>query len=166
MCHDSSVRHDFFVCATPLMYLNLLLEFFFVNGRSTRRIDFRYSIDSVYRVVKMHRMPDLLVSFRKRATNYRARLRKMTQNEKASYGFSPPCSADGCGWLQWKIVCSAPRFIRECLVLMGAGVCHDTFCAPRLVGVLVCWCAVACLMHMALLMSIRAPNDWNVSDCA
>jgi len=62
-------------------------------------------------------------------------------------------------------------------VLMGAGVCHDTFCAPRRVRVfvclcirvfvcscvrvrvLVCSCAVACLMYIALLMSIRARND-------
>ena len=31
------------------------------------------------------------VSFRKRATNYRALLREMTNKEKASYGSSPPC---------------------------------------------------------------------------
>jgi len=33
----------------------------------------------------------LQVNFRKRATNYGALLRKMTCNDKASYGFSPPC---------------------------------------------------------------------------
>ena len=34
----------------------------------------------------------LQVNFRKRATNYRALLRKMTYKDKASYGSSPPCS--------------------------------------------------------------------------
>ena len=34
------------------------------------------------------------VSFRQRATNYRALLRKMTYKDKTSYGSSPPCSAD------------------------------------------------------------------------
>jgi len=29
--------------------------------------------------------------FRKRATNYRALMRKMTYKDKASYGSSPPC---------------------------------------------------------------------------
>jgi len=33
----------------------------------------------------------LQVIFRKRATNYRALLRKMTYKDKASYGFSPTC---------------------------------------------------------------------------
>jgi len=33
----------------------------------------------------------LQVIFRKRATNYRALLRKMTYKDKASYGSSPPC---------------------------------------------------------------------------
>jgi len=32
-------------------------------------------------------------SFRKRATNYRALLRKMTYKDKASYGSSPPCTS-------------------------------------------------------------------------
>ena len=36
----------------------------------------------------------LQVIFRRRATNYRALLRKMTQKDKASYGSSPPCSLD------------------------------------------------------------------------
>ena len=33
----------------------------------------------------------LQVSFRERATNYKALLRKMTNKDKASYGSSPPC---------------------------------------------------------------------------
>ena len=37
----------------------------------------------------------LWVSFRKRATNYRALLQKMTFEDKASYGSWPPCS---CGF--------------------------------------------------------------------
>jgi len=34
----------------------------------------------------------LQVIFRKKATNYRALLRKMTYEDKASYGSSPPCT--------------------------------------------------------------------------
>jgi len=40
------------------------------------------------------------VSFRKRATNYRARLRKMTCEDKASYGSSPPCT----GYCIWRVI--------------------------------------------------------------
>ena len=54
--------------------------------------------DSRIRVTKTHtgwRRPiaclKLRVSFRKRATNYRALLRKMTFTDKASYGSWPPC---------------------------------------------------------------------------
>ena len=36
----------------------------------------------------------LQVSFRKRATNYKALLWEMTSQDKASYGSLPPCSAD------------------------------------------------------------------------
>jgi len=36
----------------------------------------------------------LPVIFRKRATNYRALLRKITYKDKASYGSSPPCTCD------------------------------------------------------------------------
>jgi len=36
----------------------------------------------------------LQVIFRKRATNYRALLRKMTYEDKAPYDPTPPCSAD------------------------------------------------------------------------
>jgi len=39
---------------------------------------------------------DLLIIFRKWATNYRALLRKMTCKDKASYGSSPPCTIIGC----------------------------------------------------------------------
>jgi len=39
----------------------------------------------------------LQVIFRKRPTNYRALWRKMTYNDKASYGFSPPCR-HGAKW--------------------------------------------------------------------
>ena len=49
-----------------------------------------FAKDCSYRVAKMHRMK-LQVSFRKRATNYRPLLRKMTYNDKASYRSSPLC---------------------------------------------------------------------------
>jgi len=38
----------------------------------------------------------LQVVFRKRATNYRALLRKLTYEDKASYGSTPPCSSTIC----------------------------------------------------------------------
>jgi len=45
----------------------------------------------------------LQVIFRKRATNYRALLRKITSKDKASYGSAPPCtyvsSADSCVYI-------------------------------------------------------------------
>jgi len=44
-----------------------------------------------YRVAKTHRMPNLQGIFRKTATNYRALLRKMTCEDKASYDSMPPC---------------------------------------------------------------------------
>ena len=40
----------------------------------------------------------LQVSFRKRATNYRALLRKMTCEDKASYAFSSPCRSLHANW--------------------------------------------------------------------
>jgi len=45
-----------------------------------------------YRVAKTHRMPQVEVIFRQRATNCRALLRKMTYEDKASYDSTPPCS--------------------------------------------------------------------------
>ena len=48
---------------------------------------------SIYWVATMHRM--LQVSFRKRATNYRALLREMTYKDKTSYESSPPCTGKG-----------------------------------------------------------------------
>jgi len=50
-----------------------------------------------YRVTRMYRMPKLQVSFRERATNCKALLRKMTHEDKASYAVSsPPCSILQC----------------------------------------------------------------------
>ena len=45
----------------------------------------------------------LQVAFRKRATNYRALLRKMTHTDKASDGSSPPCSSKRQAQIFWKI---------------------------------------------------------------
>ena len=41
-------------------------------------------------MAKMHRTPKLQVSFRKRATDDRALLPKMTCKDQASYACSPP----------------------------------------------------------------------------
>ena len=50
------------------------------------------SVACAYRVAKTKGCLKLQVFFRKRATNYRALLRKMTCKDKASYGSSPPCT--------------------------------------------------------------------------
>ena len=51
-----------------------------------------------YRVAKTHRMPyKLQVIFRKRATNYRVLLRKITYEDKAPYASSPSCNWRGPG---------------------------------------------------------------------
>jgi len=47
--------------------------------------------DTCYRWQKLIGCLKLQVIFRKRATNYRALLRKMTYEDKASYDFTPPC---------------------------------------------------------------------------
>jgi len=44
-----------------------------------------------YRVAKTHRMSQVAGHFCERATNYRARLRKMTSTDKAFYDSTPPC---------------------------------------------------------------------------
>jgi len=46
----------------------------------------------MYRVAKTLGCLKLQVIFRKRATNYRTLLRKITYKDKASYGSSPPCT--------------------------------------------------------------------------
>jgi len=47
------------------------------------------------------------VLFRKRATNHRALLRKMTYKDKASYGSSPPCNEwRGANALRYEVVSS------------------------------------------------------------
>jgi len=49
------------------------------------------SIDT-NRVAKIHRMPSVAGHFRKRTTNYRTLLGKMTFKEMASYDSAPPCT--------------------------------------------------------------------------
>jgi len=46
---------------------------------------------------------NLQVIFRKRATNYRALLRKMTYKDKTSYASSPPCTPTPCIYVTWLI---------------------------------------------------------------
>jgi len=49
---------------------------------------------SQYTLTKMHTVPfKLHISPRKRATNYRALLRKETYTDKAFYASSPPCTS-------------------------------------------------------------------------
>ena len=61
----------------------------------------------------------LQVTFRKRATNYRALLRKMTCKDKASYDSTPPCK----GWLVLVEKASFSKVFR-CEFHIG-GVCHS-----------------------------------------
>jgi len=56
----------------------------------------------------------LQVIYRKRATNYRALLRKTTHKDKASYGSSPPCIIHTC--------CSFTHTISLTHTLSGVGV--------------------------------------------
>jgi len=53
-----------------------------------------YGINGVYHNTGWRRLigsPKLQIIFHKRATNYRALLRKMTYKDKGSYESSPPC---------------------------------------------------------------------------
>jgi len=72
------------------------------------------------------------VIFRKRANNYRALLRKMTYEDKASYDSTPPCSLSRCTSsedesilsyngrrLPWYIPCSGVATISRLLKIIG-----------------------------------------------
>jgi len=61
----------------------------------------------------------LQVIFRKRASNYRALLRKMTYKVMASYGSSPPCMSVLCLW----IMCDMGLRNHMCCLGMFACVC-------------------------------------------
>jgi len=80
-----------------------------------------------YRVAKTHK---LQIIFRKRATNCRALLRKMTYKDKASYASSPPCIS--C--FMW--VCGIKR--------------NGYVCAPVCVCVRVCVCVCVCVCVLVL----------------
>jgi len=62
----------------------------------------------------------LQVFFRKRATNYRALLRKMTYGDTASYGSSPPCSH--CLYIGNY---TADLAICKCAVIVCTGFCEE-----------------------------------------
>ena len=73
---------------------SLSANFIFSGGRkisNSLRLAPRVSLS--YRVVKMHRIEclKLYVSFRKRATKYRALLRQRICKDKVSSASSPPC---------------------------------------------------------------------------
>jgi len=57
---------------------------------------YRDNVDILILTTKVWQRPvgylEVQVIFRKRATNYRALLWKMTYEDKASYGSSPPCN--------------------------------------------------------------------------
>jgi len=73
----------------------------------------------------------LQVIFRKRATNYRALLRKMTYAHRASYGSSPPCSH-----IAHK---SSNEWLRHCLDdathILSIDMTHPTGVCPPIIRV-------------------------------
>jgi len=64
----------------------------------------------------------LQIIFGKRATNYRALLRKITYKDKASYAFSPPCNT-----LYWYSSRSSAVAVRDVIFFPPLYVCHDAF---------------------------------------
>jgi len=80
----------------------------------------------------------LQVIFRKRATDYRAFLRKMTYEDKASYGSSPPCIADMCEHVAIRFMCTSTHMCTYthrslCVhiltdLLRGNSFSHPRFC--------------------------------------
>jgi len=89
-----------------------------------------------YRVAKTHRMLKLQVIFRKTATNYRALLRKMTCEDKASYGSTPPCTSSHSYTHQ--IHMCIMRGVRDYIKLL-----HQVIDRKRCVG----WCVCTTLLE-------------------
>ena len=99
---------------------------------------------------------ELQLIFRKRATNCRALLRKMTYKDKASYGSSPPCT-----WCEWCIVV----FVDVCEFLVVVVyvcscvcvcVCVWVFSVRWWVCACVCVCVCICVCDSAYVVCLRA----------
>jgi len=101
-------------------------------------------VKSLYRVAKSNRMPYVAGHPHKRATNYRAFLQKMTDEDKASYDSTPPCTS--CTKLHsihgWSpaggFCCSACSLLVCCSVLPCVAVrcrsgemCWKTLCLEK-----------------------------------
>ena len=78
----------------------------------------------------------LQIIFGKRATNYRALLRKITYKDKASYAFSPPCNT-----LYWYSSRSSAVAVRDVIFFPPLYVCHDAFTC-------VTWFLFICHIHV------------------
>ena len=68
--------------------------------------------------------PKLQIIFHKRATKYRALLRKMTYKDKASYESSPPCISKA--WLVIHVICNICDLYYMC-DMTHSHVWHDSF---------------------------------------
>jgi len=107
----SCVCHDSFVCVTCLIHLRLWhFPSLYVWHNSFTCVT--WLLRTGWR--RLIRSPKLQVIFRKRATNYRAVLWKVTYKDKASYESSPPCK-----WVT-VLYCHVPRVCVTCLMC----VCH------------------------------------------
>ena len=80
------VYSAFFIAHTYIMYTIYISPYilYFI-------LYILYFITCTYRVAKTHRCLKPQVIFRKRVTNYRALLCKMTYKDQASHDFTPPC---------------------------------------------------------------------------
>ena len=88
----------------------------------------------------------LQVICRKRATNYRALLRKMTYKDKASYGSSPPCMhSTVCCFLYW---CFAVPFLPSLLPKFFSGI--QPYHTPKMTQTNVENTSTLCLLSFSL----------------
>ena len=81
----------------------------------------------------------LQVSFRKRATNYRALLQKTTYKDKASYGASPPCRS--CHTYSMKKSCHTRKW-----AVSHLHVCNET-CLIYMSHLQVTFTGLTCLIY-------------------
>jgi len=94
---------------------------------------------------RLIRCPELQIIFHKRATKYRALLRKMTYKDKRSYESSPSCTRISRGLIA--CICSAlqHRSLRYSVLQCVAACCSVLQCVAVCCGVMQCvavWCSV------------------------
>jgi len=122
------VYHDFIFANVPLLSVlpyekRHLSEFIRMSQKSFKNIWYKQMCTEWRRPVECLRLigsPKLQVFFRKRATDYRALLRKMTYRDTASYGSSPHCSH--CLYIGNY---TADVAICKCAVIVCTGFCEE-----------------------------------------